>query len=100
MKIRTSITNYYDSIFNDAAQYFCYSPQLDKWVGNPSKDRKVSQYMRSLKRRKALVGETAKSARAITCEDMKALYSRCITINNNNSARQYVCIFFNNNRKS
>ncbi|KAJ7740061.1 hypothetical protein DFH07DRAFT_965548 [Mycena maculata] len=45
-----------------------------KWGGNPSVSRLVSQYMVSLKRRKVHAGETACSARAITPAMLETIY--------------------------
>jgi hypothetical protein len=94
MKIRASITNYYDKLFNDGAQYYSYNGTLDMWAGNPTKDRKVLKYMHSLKKRKAQSGETANSVRAITREDMMALYDHCTKTGTAVSIRQFAIYVF------
>ncbi|KAJ7152218.1 hypothetical protein C8R43DRAFT_886322, partial [Mycena crocata] len=50
------------------------SDVTDLWAGNPSVSRLVSQYMTSLRRRKASSGEIAVSARALTPEMLEMLY--------------------------
>ena len=58
---------------DDGPSPFIYDEQKRRWVGNPSKAVKVTQYMNSLKKRKARSGEQAKSMRALTKEDMKKI---------------------------
>ncbi|EIW59000.1 uncharacterized protein TRAVEDRAFT_80204, partial [Trametes versicolor FP-101664 SS1] len=44
------------------------------WRGNPSKSDRVTQYMRSMHRRKVRAGDAPQSARAITPEILKKMW--------------------------
>jgi hypothetical protein len=94
MTIRTCIIRYYDNLSDGDAEYYSYSPQLDQWFGNPAKAKKVRQYMRSLKVRKAKSGETPNSVQSVTVEDLKALHTRCMRVKSTVSARQYAIYIF------
>jgi len=94
MKIRAAITSYYDGLTNEVVENYTYDEQLDRWIGNPSKAKKVTQYMNSLKKRKVQAGTSPNSMRAIRREDLMSFYNRCRRIKNNNviSTRQF-CIY-------
>lgn len=94
MKIRTCIARYYDNISDDTPKHYSYSHQLGQWVGNPAKARKVTQYMRSLQKRKAKAGETPNSVRCIRTEDLKALHARCKKSPNAVNTRQCAIYIF------
>src|SRR4051794_35241344 len=92
MKICASLASYYDGLVDDTPQNYTYDSQRGAWIGNPSKAKKVVQYMKSLNKRKAKAGVKAKSVRAITQEDIMAFYARCVRIDTAVSAHQY-CIY-------
>lgn len=89
-KIRAAISNYYEELTDNPTAEFAFDSQQQKWIGNPCKSKKVRQYIRSLKHRKARAGEKAKSMCAITQEDFMSLYSRCDKTKDAVIARQYM----------
>jgi integrase len=68
------------------------NPQTREYHGNPSGAAYVGRYMRSLRRRKTKSGEAPTSAKALTPDDMRALYNFCQG-KGNYGARQWVCIY-------
>ncbi|KAF8177525.1 hypothetical protein K438DRAFT_1606316, partial [Mycena galopus ATCC 62051] len=73
-KMRAAVTWNYAQVDGQGNAPWRKSDATGKWVGNPSVSTLVSQYMSSLKRRKAHSGEVPMSARAITPGILEQLY--------------------------
>jgi len=92
MKIRSCITGFYENLTDEITENYAYNEQLGRWVGNPSKAKIVTQYIHSLKKRKALAGVKPNSVRAITQDDLMSFYDRCKKNGDVVSTRQF-CIY-------
>lgn len=73
-KMRAAATYGFGRIHHLGNAPWRQSEVTGKWVGNPSVSETVSTYMVSLRRRKVRAGETPTSAKAITVEQLQALY--------------------------
>jgi hypothetical protein len=71
MKIRSSITKYYNDIPGQRL--------FENWSGNPTSSELVCNYMNSLKKTNTRAHKIPRVAKAITQEEMAELYKICQT---------------------
>ena len=83
---------FYKSLTNEVTENYAYNEQLGRWIGNPSKAKIVTQYIHSLKKRKARAGVKPNSVRAITQEDLMSFYERYKKNKDAVNTRQF-CIY-------
>lgn len=86
---RSSLSYYYT--MNNYAGTWFHNPRTGESHGNPSSAPLVGRFMRALRRNKVKAGETATSAKALSPDDMQALYDQCQT-KGNYGIRQWVSV--------
>ncbi|KAF9471372.1 hypothetical protein BDN70DRAFT_786648, partial [Pholiota conissans] len=73
-KIRAAMTHIFGRIFNLGRTVWYRDENSGRMRGNPSCSERVASYMISLRRRKACMGESITSARAITSATFLKMY--------------------------
>ncbi|KAF9064213.1 hypothetical protein BDP27DRAFT_1230799 [Rhodocollybia butyracea] len=77
---RAALTLWYRHVRpNESLMEWRQDPSSGKWLGLPTRSRKVVEFMTGLEKQKAKSGDVSQSAHALTVDDMHKLYYHLVT---------------------